>query len=65
MRTDMTMNTNNITGLVVIGDAMKRIQNAYDQKYDYNLLKQARKKTAELLHEKLLPEKEISIVQAS
>ena len=42
-------------------DAMKRIQNAYGQKYDYDLLRQAEKKTAELLHEKSLPDKEISI----
>lgn len=42
-------------------DAMKRIQNAYAQKYDYDLLKRAEKRTANLLHEKPLPEEKISI----
>lgn len=42
-------------------ETMKRIQDAYGKKYDYDLLKQSEKKTAELLHEKPLSEKEISI----
>jgi len=42
-------------------DATKRIQNAYGRKYDYDMLKQARMKMAELLHEKLPPERKISV----
>ena len=42
-------------------DAVKRIQNAYGQKYDYDLLKQARKETADILHEESMPEEAKSI----
>ena len=42
-------------------ETMKRIQNAYGKKYNYDLLKQSEKKTAKLLHERSLPSEEMSI----